>query len=282
MILFFEYGGLGNQLFQYCGFKKYFPNHNLIFFGCEDLKNSCNNLSIKFIDINKKLKKLPFHILRELFVFLANIRILGKITHSNKKTFDMDVRRGLLLNIYVAHSVYFQHKDCIKNIINPPILKKNLLRLAQEWLKKKNIFSYQERLVFVHIRRGDYLFWPSIKFSAALDLTWYKRAMLKISNKINKPIFILMSDDLFYIRKNFKESNFLIISNNKAEVDLAIMSMCSYGVLSPSSFSWWGAFFARFQKKTSPYFIATKFWAGHRKNKWYPSHFYTNWFNYIK
>jgi len=194
----------------------------------------------------------------------------------------MDVRRGLLLNIYVADSVYFQHQDCIKDIVNPPILKKTLLRLAREWLKKKNIFSYQKRLVFVHIRRGDYLFWPSIKFSAALHLTWYKRAMLKISNKINKPIFILMSDDPFYIRKNFKESNVLIISNNKAEVDLAIMSMCSHGVLSPSSFSWWGAFFARSQKKNSSHFIATKFWAGHRQNKWYPSYFYTNWFNYIK
>jgi hypothetical protein len=282
MILFFEYGRLGNQLFQYCGFKKYFPNHNLIFFGCEDLKNSCNNLSVKFIDINKKLKKLPFHILRELFIFLANIRILGKITHSNEKFFTINVRRGLLFNIYVAHSVYFQHRDCIKDIVNPPILKKNLLRLAREWLKKKNIFFYQKRLIFVHIRRGDYLFWPSIKFPAALSLTWYKRAMLKIRNKVNKPIFILMGDDLFFIRKNFKESNFLIISNNKAEVDLAIMSMCSHGVLSPSSFSWWGAFFARAQKKTSSYFIATKFWTGHRINKWHPSNFYTNWLNYIK
>jgi hypothetical protein len=91
-----------------------------------------------------------------------------------------------------------------------------------------------------------------------------------------------MSDDLFFIRKNFKESNFLIISDNKTEVDLAIMSMCSHGVLSPSSFSWWGAFFARSQKKTSSHFIATKFWVGHRKNKWHPSNFYTNWLNYIK
>jgi hypothetical protein len=53
MILFFQNGELGNQIFQYCGLKKYFPNHKLIFFGCEKLKNTFDNLEVSFISKEK-------------------------------------------------------------------------------------------------------------------------------------------------------------------------------------------------------------------------------------
>lgn len=284
MILFFENGRLGNQLFQYYGLRRYFPNQNLIFLGCEDLKKSFDNITAKFIFKRQQIKKVHFRILRIILLLLSKVRIIGKITHSvGKKNFKVVVIRSFLLNVYIADSIYFQHQDCIKNIDAPPVLKKKLIKISKVWLKKKKILSFKNQLVFVHIRRGDYLSWPFAKFPAVVDISWYRLAMLKIKKKINKPIFIIMSDDLSYVRKYFKESNFLIISNNQAEVDLAIMSMCSGGILSPSSFAWWGAFFARFKKKDriNSYFISTKFWAGHRLKKWFPEYFYTNWISYI-
>jgi hypothetical protein len=284
MILFFENGRLGNQLFQYYGLRKYFPNQNLVFFGCEDLKKSFDNIAVKFIFKRQQIKKVLFRILRIILLLLSKVRIIGKIKHSvGKKNFKIVVIRSFLLNIYIADSIYFQHHDCIKNIDALPVLKKKLIKISKAWLKKKKILSFKNQLVFVHIRRGDYLSWPFAKFPAVVDISWYRLAMLKIKKKINKPIFIIISDDLSYIRKYFKESNFLIISNNQAEVDFAIMSMCSGGVLSPSSFAWWGAFMARSKKidKAKLYFIAPKFWAGHRKKNWFPPYFYTNWINYI-
>jgi hypothetical protein len=284
MIFFFRNGQLGNQLFQYYGLRKYFPNQNLIFFGCEDLKKSVDNIAVKFIFKRQELTNFFIRVLRIIFLLLTKVRIFGKITHSvEKKKFEIFVKHGFLSNVYIAHSIFFQHQDCIQNIDVVPVLKNKLFKFAKDWLKKKKILSFKNRLVFVHIRRGDYLSWPSPKYPAFADISWYRLAMLKIKKKINKPIFIIMSDDLSYVRKYFKETNFLIISNNQAEEDLAIMSMCSGGILSPSSFGWWGAFMARSKKvdKVNSYFISPKFWAGHRKKKWFPAYFYTNWISYI-
>lgn len=284
MILFFENGRLGNQLFQYSGLRKYFPDQNLIFFGCEDLKKSFDNIEVKFISKRLELEKFHFRMLRIIFLLLAKVRVFGKITHSiGKRNFKVAVQPSFLLNVYIADSIFFQHQDCTKNLAVVPVLKKKILKFAEDWLKKKKILSFKKQMVFIHIRRGDYLTWPFTKFPAFVDINWYRIAMLKIKKKINKPIFIIMSDDLSYVRKHFKESNFLIISENQAEVDLAIMSMCSGGILSPSSFAWWGAFMARSKKtdKVNKYFISPKFWAGHRLKKWFPAYFYTNWISYI-
>ena len=60
MILFFENGRLGNQLFQYHGFKNYFPKQQLFFFGCKRLKNSFDNLDVSFIDEKTTLYILLF------------------------------------------------------------------------------------------------------------------------------------------------------------------------------------------------------------------------------
>ena len=134
----------------------------------------------------------------------------------------------------------------------------------------------------MHVRRGDYLLWPNKKFPAVLDFSWYKSSMSYLKKKIKKPIFILMSDDLHYIRDIFKESKSLIISKNIAEIDLSIMSLCSHGIMSPSSFAWWGSFFIKNNNlyKRPSYFIAPKFWAGHRSKKWFPKKFYFDWIIY--
>jgi len=92
--------------------------------------------------------------------------------------------------------------------------------------------------------------------------------MQKIKNRVKKPIFVIVGDDTFYFRDAFKESKNLIISNNLPETDLSIMSLCSYGILSASSFAWWGAFYAKNHNKKDNYFIAPKYWGGHRSKKW--------------
>lgn len=284
MIIFFEWGKLGNQLFQYQGLRKHFPEHEIIFFGCEELKNYFDNVLASFVIIKPHLKKVLFYLLKNFFLLLVKLKVIGEIKSLSKDEHKLYIHRGLFFNIYFAHSIFFQHNNCIKDIIDFPIIKKKFLNFSKDWLKKKKIFFYKKRLVFVHIRRGDYLIWPSTKFPAAVKLSWYKKAMQIIGCKIKKPIFIIMSDDLSYIKSVFKESNCVIISNNETAVDLAIMSMCSYGILSPSSFAWWGAFFARSTNtsKNFSYFIAIKYWAGHQLKKWFPRNFQANWITYIK
>ena len=281
MIFFFENGRLGNQLFQYCGLRQYFREHNLFFFGCSSLQNSFNSIDAIFIKL--KSNSFLYRVLKKIFLFLAKFKLLGLITeitvNNNTKLY---VRRGLLWNIFLAHNVYFQQSGFVNKIINPPSIKKKYVTLAKNWLIKKKVFKKKSNLVFVHIRRGDYLFWPDPNFPAVSDLSWYKKNILNIKNRVKKPIFVIMGDDTLYLRDVFKESKNLIISNNLPEIDLSIMSFCSHGILSPSTFAWWGAFYARSKHKQNTTFLAPKYWWGHRKKKWHPANFQTDWITYIE
>lgn len=283
MILFFEYGRLGNQLFQYCGLKKCFPEHKMVFLGCSELEHFFEIDAARFIRKDTINRLIPFGLLQRFISFLVVVRILGRITEeSDSANFKLIVRKGLVSRILVPLDVFFQHRDVIERIENPPILKAELLKLAKQWLDNKGIIPSQEQLVFVHIRRGDYLYWPSKEFPAVLNFSWYRRAMNLIRGDFDDPVFVLMSDDQYYLRDVFEESHSLVISDNAPEIDLAIMSLCSAGILSASSFGWWGAFYARARKRENAVFIAPEYWGGHRLKKWYPAYFGTEWITYIE
>jgi len=283
VILFFEHGRLGNQLFQYCGIKHSFPEHKLVFFGCEDLQRHLESVDARFIPKNTLSRWFPFGLLRRVVFFLVAARLLGRITEERDgEVFKLAVRRGLFWNTYVPQSTFFQHRDVVDQIHTVPSLKLDLFKVALDWLSKKGIDPDSCSPVFVHIRRGDYLNWPSREFPAVLDLAWYERAMMAMQEKNKNAVFILMSDDQFYLRDVFKESDRLVISDNPQEIDMALMSLCHSGILSASSFAWWGAFYARSNQKVYATFLAPQYWGGHRAKKWYPTNFRTNWITYFE
>jgi hypothetical protein len=280
MILFFGGGEIGNKLFQYVGLKKYFPKEKLIFFGRQNFFLIFKNINVKFIITKKYI--FFFYLLKKLIFFFSKIRLLGLIYEdSSRKNLKIHIKNGLFWWIKVATNIYFQHTDFVKQIDNPLILKSEIIKKGFQWFDKKKINLKKNKIVFVQIRRGDYLHWPSKKFPGALDINWYKKAMSLIKKKFKSPIFILMSDDKEYLHALFKENNSIIISDNKAEMDISIMSVCNAGILSASSFGWWGAFFAKTLYKNNSYFIAPNYWLGYKKEKWFPDNFYTNWITYL-
>lgn len=283
MILFFEHGRLGNQLFQYCGLRHYFPAQKLVFLGCEDLLRHFDSIDAQLIPKNGLGRWLPFGVIRRIVFFLVTVRFLGRITEEKDgEVFNLAVRKGLFWNTYIAQNVFFQHRDVVDQIHNAPSLKPRPIQVALEWLKQKGIDPDSCSPVFVHIRRGDYLHWPSRESPAVLDLAWYERSMKVMQEKNKNAVFILMSDDQFYLRDVFKESDGLVISDNPPEIDMASMSLCHSGILSASSFAWWGAFYARSNQKEGGTFLAPQYWGGHRAKKWYPTNFRTSWITHVE
>ncbi len=283
VILFFENGRLGNQLFQYCGFKKYFPDDRLILFGFDDIHNYFDHVEAHCIPKSKMPRWMGFRRLKRIARFLAEIRILGLLTEDpNPEHFNITSRKGLLWMVFVSRDAYFQHRDVVNNLEYAPNLKPDLRERATRWLHARDIRIDRDLIVFIHVRRGDYLHWPSKDYPAVMDLAWYRRAMGMIKDKVRNPVFILMSDDQNYLHDVFEESETLFISNNTAELDLAIMAECKGGILSASSFAWWGAFYAQPTRKRDAYFIAPKYWCGYRAKEWYPAGFRTDWITYIE
>ena len=92
--------------------------------------------------------------------------------------------------------------------------------------------------------------------------SYFKNSIKRISETLEKPFFILISDDPLYVENYFAELEPKIISKNTMEVDLAIMTLCEAGIISNSSYSWWGAYLMKTKKKI----ISPKYWFGWKKN----------------
>jgi hypothetical protein len=75
MILFFEYGRLGNQLFQYSGICHYFPDHKIVFFDCSDLKDTLEFVEATIIPRERFQRLSPYlsTTIREMILRFAGL-----------------------------------------------------------------------------------------------------------------------------------------------------------------------------------------------------------------
>ena len=130
--------------------------------------------------------------------------------------------------------------------------------------ESKNITMYsfiesnKNRTVSIHVRMGDYVNHKSLGEVCTLD--YYRKAILKIEEKIQNPIYIIFSNDIVWCKENFKLSNVEFVDWNSGELsfrDMQLMSLCNNNIIANSSFSWWGAFLNSNKYKTV---IAPKTW----------------------
>jgi hypothetical protein len=134
--------------------------------------------------------------------------------------------------------------------------------------------------IFIHIRRGDYLFWPDKDHPAVLPASYYKKCIDIIYSKVLNPFFIFTSDDPFYVADVFGGFENSYISRQSNIEDFILMSHCDGGILSASSFSWWAAYFARLRHPNG-IFLAPKYWGGHSISSWYPPSIESTFLNFV-
>jgi len=106
--------------------------------------------------------------------------------------------------------------------------------------------SNEQRLVAVHIRRGDYLTLPD--YHPVLPTAYYDEAIALVKQtSIRKDlIFLIFSDDPDYAEAIYGERpGFIVVKNTAPITDLYLQSLCNYHIIANSSFSWWGAYLAK-------------------------------------
>jgi len=108
--------------------------------------------------------------------------------------------------------------------------------------------------VSLHVRRGDYVSLSSAAaFHGLCGLDYYNRAVDYIAERVESLNVFIFSDDPQWVRENLKLRFpvYYIDHNNSANAfqDLRLMSYCMHHVIANSSFSWWGAWLAKFEKK---------------------------------
>lgn len=292
MIFFFASGRLGNQLLQYAALETYYPDQRKVFIEWTDLDRACDGLNGCFLSGERLPSWITPGRLLRWAGRLARLRLIGQIKEcQDGNSFQFVQTRGLIPNVFFVRQIWMQHREVAAKLGALPQLKPAIMDEARRWLSERVPDARQRPVVFVHVRRGDYLAYPTREHPAVLSLSWYRLAMQKMRESLHDPCFVMLSDDPYYLRDVFEASDSLVISENSPAVDLAICMLCGHGILSASSFAWWAAYNihrAALERESNcapdhrPIFFAPVFWAGCRMRDWYPVGFKFDWIQYLE
>jgi len=189
------------------------------------------------------------------------------------------VKRGLLSKLIYFKAGYYQSEDMIDDgIAKYIVLNKTNKEIAGQL--SNDIQGDKINRFFVHVRRGDYINWPSRESPAVLPLSWYRAQMDNIRSKNQNALFVVISDDKPYADEFFSNEKDVVIVCGDLMNDFSVMTKCfGGGVLSASSISWWASYFIR-RDNPDAVFVAPKYWAGFRVGKWFPECICTSWIKY--
>jgi len=99
--------------------------------------------------------------------------------------------------------------------------------------------------ISLHVRRDDYLSSTYVQgFGGICTLSYYKKAIEYLKERIESPKLFIFSDDIAWCRENLDVSDATFVDwNHGAESwqDMYLMSCCRHNIIANSSFSWWGA-----------------------------------------
>lgn len=172
------------------------------------------------------------------------------VYHEPKFSYDeLPYTENLILDGYFQSDKYFNDykEETIELFHRPENIVKTVKSFIQWWgISDKPITS-------VHIRRGDYL--NNSDFHTPCDIEYYKKAIEKIGDSY----FIFISDDIEWVKQNFKDKNYVYSTLEDDIHDLVLMTECDNNIIANSSFSWWGAYLNRHKDKRV---LAPKKWFG--------------------
>ncbi len=268
MFFYFAQGRLGNQIFQYLFLKKLSKSKELYVTSGFEQFLMLFEISDRIVDINKNNFFLR-NFVRILSLFLrvlSYLRLLSSykvkretITVNSRKYSregtDVVFKPGLLKNIKYVFQGYFQSEVFFEAGTAKQLkIKKKYLEAAQEFL-----LPYRDKYkVFVHIRLGDYYKFKIYGKDVLLPMDYYKRLINWFLENRKDVVFIFLSDQPDLVEKNFTWLSNKVVSYNSMFVDFAIMTLCNGGILSPSSFSWWGSYLMQDRDIV----FAPKYWLG--------------------
>lgn len=264
MVFFFGDGRLGNQIFQYSFIKSIADKEStIISYNFEDILELFDSIP-KVINIQKKIPKFLIRkFALPLLGFLAQIKFITsyKIDSYNENGFvvpDISYKKskGLLPIIYIypcfAQSEIFFKQGIVRNLT----IKETYVEKAEEFL---SLIPNNYQKVFVHVRRGDYIHFSILgKMGGTLPITYYRNRIRWYEENIANPFFVFLTDDPEFVECCFESVPNKVISNNSMLVDFTIITLCEYGVMSNSSFSWWSAYMMKSRKKV----FSPKYWLG--------------------
>ena len=264
MVVFIESGRLGNQLFQYAALRALALDRGerVVLLGFSELADVFDGVEATIIArpsiAIRGLMRFRGTI-DALFTRMPFVGLISSVPGEPKRA--LKIRAAGIGGLSYGLLDWFDSGGSFTpESIASLQVKPALLDWAREMLARAE--NGPRPRVFVHVRRGDFLHWPSVEHPAVLPASWYRQMMTLMRTKYRDPLFVFVTDDVPYVLAEFGESDGFVISAGGSAQDFAVMTLCDGGILSASTYSWWGALFASRQNR-SACFVGPLHWDLH-------------------
>lgn len=269
---------LGNQLFMYAhayalsrklGRELYIDNESAYL-----KKKNVGSYRLDHFNISSKIIQKKYKFL-SIFQYFKK-KYISKLDHFKKDKFfyterkdeykktyyydDQDLKRNINSLIYVRG-----HYESEKYFLNyrKSILKEFSFKNEKQY-QKNRYYKYilSNNVVAITIRQNrfnerNYSQKNNLVLKNKSDIflkkqiTYIQKAVNYFKSKVKNPKFLIWSNDFYNLDKYFN-NNFLFVNNssgNKDLTDLYLLTQCKYFIISPSTFSWWGAWLSKRKNK---------------------------------
>ena len=271
-----ESGRLGNQLFQYLALRSVAKsNERIVLFGFDQLKSTFDGLDAHFVHIETNpLKHLVSIDYSRVQRMSAGLPGLGIIREDDKAR----PARNPASSLAIALPSWFQSDTFLGSLALQSLqVKPHLLESTHRFLTSHGLNGAST--AFVQVRAGDYRLWPTPEKPAILPPSWYRDRIAEL--RLHRPelTIVAIGDEPSYTQEVITGLPDSLIFNSDYAAEFALMTVCSGGVLSASSFAYWGAYFAKRNYPQGAY-LAPRFWAGHATGSWWPDHIQASFIDY--
>ena len=276
MITMVESGRLGNQIFQYLALRSVAaPGEKIILFGFDQLRDTFDGVSAAFVHIETNpLKHLASINYDKFQRIAAQLPGVGFIREDQCARASREPASRLAITL----PSWFQYEQVPDSLdLGKLELKPHHVEAAQRFLSSKGFNGAST--AFVQVRAGDYRTWPTPEHPAILPPSWYRERVQELRVRNPDLAIVAVGDDDSYTQEVISEIPNSVRYDADFAAEFALMTLCAAGVLSASSFAFWGAYFA---KRNHPrgIFLGPKFWAGHSRGDWWPEQIEANFIDY--
>jgi hypothetical protein len=255
MIIVKLVGGLGNQMFQYAAGLQLSVKHNVpLKFDLSFLNKEAKHYTQRFLELDKFNIHVELASEKEIKAIKKqrwkNIFVPTWIEEQEKDIYTKFSKAGknCYLNGYFQSEKYFI--NIAEQIRHKFRLKKTLTE--EKWTEIKQQIQ-NSNSVSLHFRRGDYVENARAhKHHGVCSMDYYQKAVKTIVENVENPLFFVFSDDIPWVKENFKIDFPTVFADKKDETihsDFQLMSLCKHNIIANSSYSWWAAWLNNHKSK---------------------------------
>lgn len=251
-------GGLGNQMFQYA-YAKLVEKHTgdtvkLDYSAYENLdgdmvrKPRIMRFALTLPAAEKadiaKICKLRHKGNSLSFWYKVKVFLESKLN----KHYAFEPNRAYIDPKKLENKLYFdgywqswRYVDEVREILKKDFVSTQPLSEKTQGFQKK---MQGENAVFVGVRKGDYT--AEIEHYGSFDSNYYQKAMAKIEQTVENPVYYVFSNDVQWCKDNMDWGGRTVIYREPEDQtddfeELMLMASCKHAIIVNSTYHWWGA-----------------------------------------